>query len=540
MKTALLQIMFFFTIICSLYAQPAFHGVIGGCKDDLGQDIAFFPDGTKYILTNSTSYGGWIDDIVITKMDSNNNHVWSRVFNGTEYDMGYSIKKYKQNILVSGTTRRWINNTMLFWVFVMQIDTAGQIIWSYRYNDGEAQAMIVTDNDNIVLTGFSYPNLNDRLFALSLDSAGNVNWAKEFYKAPSYNCYGWDIIQSLDGNIIITGVIGVPGTTYGRRPVIIKLDTNGNIIWKNYYLIHNNLNFYAEVDHKITLLQLPSDSNLIINGTFFDTSSFYASYLLKVNSLNGQVIWNKTYDYNYFLETNGVVMLNNQLYMYGFKLNPATTRDIAVMSTDLNGNISWTKFYGTANEDDITKLISYNNKLNATGYTSNYYSPYNVITYDDSYFFEIDTSGSALPLLDSSVNFNTGLIDSIIPYSNFFAVADTVSKIPVSFSDSLIYGMLDTSGCYVIGINDYYLENKISISPNPFTNSVNISISGHSSSDVTLSIHNVLGKAVFVKQLQIKNPKFQTHIDVGFLSTGIYLLEVIIDGERTVKKMVKE
>jgi hypothetical protein len=54
------------------------------------------------------------------------------------------------------------------------------------------------------------------------------------------------------------------------------------------------------------------------------------------------------------------------------------------------------------------------------------------------------------------------------------------------------------------------------------------------------NIKNILGQTVFHQQEKIQRSSYTKMIDLSSLANGIYLLEVIIDGERSVKKIVKE
>ena len=58
--------------------------------------------------------------------------------------------------------------------------------------------------------------------------------------------------------------------------------------------------------------------------------------------------------------------------------------------------------------------------------------------------------------------------------------------------------------------------------------------------EATFSIKNILRQTVFNRQEKNINSNYTKTIDLIFLIKGIYLLDVIIDGERAVKKMVKE
>jgi hypothetical protein len=91
-----------------------------------------------------------------------------------------------------------------------------------------------------------------------------------------------------------------------------------------------------------------------------------------------------------------------------------------------------------------------------------------------------------------------------------------------------------------VGINESILKSNISIFPNPFTSEISIAITKQNIKQGIFTIKNILGQTIFIKQENYLNNNYTKTIDLSFLSKGIYLLDVNIDGERTVKKIVKE
>src|SRR6185436_8155834 len=76
-------------------------------------------------------------------------------------------------------------------------------------------------------------------------------------------------------------------------------------------------------------------------------------------------------------------------------------------------------------------------------------------------------------------------------------------------------------------------KTNFSVYPNPFTSQISISVK--KDKEEALIIRNTLGQVVYKTQERKLNS-----IDLSFLSKGIYLLDIIIDGERTMKKIVKD
>jgi hypothetical protein len=90
------------------------------------------------------------------------------------------------------------------------------------------------------------------------------------------------------------------------------------------------------------------------------------------------------------------------------------------------------------------------------------------------------------------------------------------------------------------GISENKLTSTYSIFPNPIADKVSITIQKQNFNQAVFTIENILGQIVFNEQENNLNSNYTKTIDLSFLSKGIYLLDVNIDRERTVKKIVKE
>jgi len=124
--------------------------------------------------------------------------------------------------------------------------------------------------------------------------------------------------------------------------------------------------------------------------------------------------------------------------------------------------------------------------------------------------------GSGSTIFDATVNSNNGTITG----ATF--VQDTIC-----FSGYL-------------GINKIINQINISIYPDPFTSEISISLLKQNSKQATFIIQNFLSQTVFIDQENNLSNDYTKTIDLSFLSKGIYLLDINIDGERTVRKIVKE
>ncbi len=76
--------------------------------------------------------------------------------------------------------------------------------------------------------------------------------------------------------------------------------------------------------------------------------------------------------------------------------------------------------------------------------------------------------------------------------------------------------------------------------PNPFVNEISIVVDKPNIQNGIISIHNLLGETFYVEEINNLKGIYRQTIDLSFLPGGIYFMDATFDGERIVKKIVKE
>jgi len=182
-------------------------------------------------------------------------------------------------------------------------------------------------------------------------------------------CYGGNhadaayCIQELqEGGYVIAG--HTRGDDYHYSISLVKIDEIGNVIWNETYGL-SNVAWTALTSGRY--VQVTLDQNFIVAGSDDDGEM----WILKINSANGNVIWDKTF-VNYTARC--IEPLSDGSYIVcGCKKITEEDSDLMVMKLNNNGILTWSKLYG-GDEYDIGKSIkqTFDNGYIVAGRTKSY------------------------------------------------------------------------------------------------------------------------------------------------------------------------
>lgn len=81
---------------------------------------------------------------------------------------------------------------------------------------------------------------------------------------------------------------------------------------------------------------------------------------------------------------------------------------------------------------------------------------------------------------------------------------------------------------------------SVHVSPNPFTSTVSISIGAAKPGVVTCTVRSLTGQPLVTRSMAGSVGRSTFNLDLASLAQGVYLLDVTIAGERSVRKVMKE
>ncbi len=178
---------------------------------------------------------------------------------------------------------------------------------------------------------------------------------------------------------------------------------------------------------------------------------------------------------------------------------------------------------------NLTELWAGNNQLN------------NLPAFPDSLYYclvDRNTNLTCLPELKRIVNldFENTSITCLPSYGNVTNSTPVLSSVP------LCDALNNSNNCQIfsaiIALPNSYIN--LSLSPNPFINSLSLSIQKENLQQADFTITNIIGQPVYAKHESNLSSNYSKTLDLSYLPVGVYFLQVIADGERSVRQLVKQ
>lgn len=409
--------------------------------------------------------------------------------------------------IIVGASR--ITGTLPEYSFAMRITKYGDTLWTKNYsaNSGRVYGITSIDDTSCIIHGGFYQSGGSGITLAKINLNGDTIFRKEFGNSGSSG----GIHKTYDGGYITNNVAA---SDYG----FLKLDSSANEEWHTW---ENMQIGCAEIKPDI-------NKGYIAVGGRYDNFTPYE--IARLDSAGG-IIWQ--YQYGNTISTMfipvyaiDVVVMADSNYLVGTR-GP----DWQLMKIDRNtGDTLWTRNY------DSSFYYSY------VVYCMDYAGSDQYIIGTASYFMLINSNGDSI--WKKSIPFTpyTAIYDVHKTSDGGYAFCGSYFNISLNYR-AIIFVKLDSLGNTVF-TSVFNPENNfqpLSIYPNPFIDNISITIQNQNPTQSTITIKNILGQTVFTEQPGIRTFKPGTSLDLGFLSKGIYFLEVVLkDGERMVGKIVKE
>ncbi len=524
MRTFLpLSVLFLYSSIC--FSQSTFQRLYAYGAYTTLYDIRNTSDG-GYIACGST--GSNSTDGILMKLDAMGIPQWSKHFGSW---MG------GEDAIRSGETNSggyYILNTSNSYnpwgeVNFIVLNSTGSILLNkfYTVPNGMLTPVSVVEisvGDFVLLTlytealsGVSYAHV------IRTDVLGNTAWTKTFTTSLSSYFTGDDMTLCPNGDLIIVG------SAYGMASEIIlaRMDAvNGNIIWFKELTLATDYANYCSIDATL-------DGGFIISARLTDGMMFTYNILLIKTDISGSVQWSNWYVPPASVEfskplrpkirqapDNGYIV-SGSLYELPLYLSFP-----AFILFDSIGNFNAGKYYKLYQGQGYTHSKP---ELTSSG---GYIAAFNALDslYTGYFGYIVKADGQlGTGCLESSFTLNPTPINFTVTSAPTSIVAGTEVFHDMNYGDIV---MKYSDNCATnVGVIDNEVNEYFAFYPNPSTGSFTVQSSAFISS---IEIYNMLGEKI----IGLAPSNMETFVDLSENGKGIYLVNILVEGQAFSKKII--
>lgn len=335
-------------------SRNTFSSAFGGTGSEAAysgletSDGCFVLAGTKSLSTGNRLVLNSEDGYVV-KTNSYGKKIWENYFGGDLDDGLRDIKETQDGGFVAvGYTYSFSSESLRSDAYLVKVNSGGNLLWYKTFDEGGsevANSILVTAGGGFILVGTSDDlDIGSRkMYLVRTDREGNKSWSR-MYGIGTYQDTAYSMTEASNGDFVIAGEAFF-GASSGQNDIaLLRIDKDGNEVWRR--------TFGGAYSDEARCVVRTSDNGFAIAGSIqTDMYSLDGAemVLIKVDA-NGNELWRKTYKgTNEGLRANSIQQTSDE----GFILvgnNPFAVGSYAVnlIKTDENGNELWrTTYAGT-------------------------------------------------------------------------------------------------------------------------------------------------------------------------------------------------
>jgi len=192
-------------------------------------------------------------------------------------DWGFGVTTdIDNNIIVVGLIQRLYNNLPHQFCAIYKMNSDGELLWMEEVGErfGSGKHVLTDDLGNIYIQGeFIQETGVDEASVLKLDPDGNILWKNGTSSIYNNPLWAWNIIINNSGEIFVGGVSHPAGTTTGKDFAVAQLDTeNGEFLW-----VSTPVNGALDSTDICNELVYDEESDAIYAGGFTSNETFVTS-----------------------------------------------------------------------------------------------------------------------------------------------------------------------------------------------------------------------------------------------------------------------
>ncbi len=320
------------------------------------QAIIQTSDGGFLVASKRSAPQPGIIDFALTKLDLWGNVKWSRSYSmKTDWiivipHINSIFETQSGNYFIGGYVELGFNIYGTIFIrdafsFLFKLDSSGNKIFAKKYKIDDLTCLASTSETSegeFIMAGWTNHIRSDNTLdpsrgaLIKLDSNGNVLWEKSI---ANFSCRLY-ITTKLEGNKFIIG-----GNTENNfipiKPIILKIDSNGNFLWGKTFN-----------EGKINSITTINDEKLIVCG----------SNLISVISGGGDIILSRSLSKSNVNILSTLSLKNNELLFMGYTYLQSEPERFFILKTEGELEFIWakkcTRYEESDNEKEILNSIS--------------------------------------------------------------------------------------------------------------------------------------------------------------------------------------
>ncbi|MCH8331058.1 MAG: SBBP repeat-containing protein [Bacteroidetes bacterium] len=308
------------------------------------------------LITGNMRFAGFNSQFATFKFDNSGNQLWDAYWDGTAVGI-----ESAWDIAVDDTRNVFVCGLGSGNLVTVKYDSSGNQIWDFEFNTPDSNAtgqpyMVSDSNGEVYFTGGAgFDATANDYTTVNLSPAGMIDWV-EYHagrRATQENIN--DLAVDINEHIYITGHSDNDSSINDQDIVTIKYDKAGNELWRaRYEGVKNAQGISIDADDQGNCYVAG-----YVNESFPDT---YDALLLKYDT-NGNLVWDELYDYEGKLDRGReVVATSNAIYVTGSSYDTSSREGVMTLKYDNSGNLVWDKRYvGDSTQKDIGKFIRIDN-----------------------------------------------------------------------------------------------------------------------------------------------------------------------------------
>jgi FG-GAP-like repeat len=217
-------------------------------------------DQGEIIVAGTTSFNFNEEDFMVVKFDANGDVLWETEYNGDgdHFDQPKFLGLDDNgNIFVAGQS--WGPNFSIQWA-VLKIDTAGNILWTRRFDGGNPSAQqnplgfAIGPNGEFAMTGWARDASFTTVFfaVVCYDADGVELWNVSLPQdASGINAQGNALAFDPFGNVVATGTVP-DDDEFGKEMLTAKISPAGTVLWTHQLDLSPDTLINETIGHAIT------------------------------------------------------------------------------------------------------------------------------------------------------------------------------------------------------------------------------------------------------------------------------------------------